>query len=489
MKRLLCSLLLFFSVATAFSQKVYFVYLQTDNEQPFYVRINEKVYSSTASGYLILSKLKDSTYNFKVGFPQEKWPVQSFKVNMGGKDKGFQLKNFPEKGWGLIDLQTLSIQMSAEGSQDKTSQADDYKVSPFTAVLSIAANDPSLRERPRKDEPQVIQAVSKVEVRPKNDDIPAAKEEKENAPKTIAAVDPPVKKEQEPAVIKETTKAEPVSSKADSTIKRVDPPIAIKEMDPMEALPMTDTTEKKTASIQEKKEDKKEEKKIVATEENKEPVAAKKNEAVVADVRPADKKEQKEDKPAEYRASVVKKRSESSTTEGFGLTFIDEYADGKKDTIRLLIPNQPKSSRQSKQKQEAKQEVKQEKQFLDISSDSTETATVSKPVVSEEPVAKKPQLITCSAVASENDFLKLRKNMAGRNSDDGMINEAAKQFKSKCYTVEQVKNLSTLFLNDEKKLKFFKAAHGHISNPAEFPTLLSELKDEKYVAEFKTNFQ
>src|ERR1043165_3928796 len=119
MKRLLCSLLVFFSVATAFSQKVYFVYLQTDNEQPFYVRINEKVYSSTASGYLILSKLKDSTYSIKVGFPMEKWPVQTFKVDLDGKDKGYQLKNFPDKGWALVDLQTLSIQVSEESKQDK----------------------------------------------------------------------------------------------------------------------------------------------------------------------------------------------------------------------------------------------------------------------------------------------------------------------------------------------------------------------------------
>ncbi len=485
MKRLLCSLLVFFSVATAFSQKVYFVYLQTDNDQPFYVRINEKVYSSTSSGYLILSKLKDSTYNFKIGFPQEKWPVQSFKVDMGGKDRGFQLKNFPDKGWALVDLQTLSIQMSVESSQDKTSQADDYKVSPFTAVLSLAANDPSLRERPAKrEEPQVVQAVNRVEVRAKEQDIPAAKEEKENDTKAIAKVDPPVKKEQEPIVIKETKTTESNNNKPDSNIKRVDPPVTIKEEMQLEPLPKTDTAQKKIAATETKK--------IVDTDENKPLVVEKKedkkDETAVVKQEPVAKNDQQEEKPVEYRASKVKKRSESSTTEGFGLTFIDEYPDGNRDTIKLLIPNQRKSTPGSKPKEEAKQQKQQERQFLDISSDSTETAAVSKPA-SEEAVAKKPQLIMCSAVASESDFLKLRKNMAGKNSDDGMINEANKSFKSKCYTVEQIKNLSSLFLNDEKKLKFFHAASGHVSNPAEFASLKAELKEEKYVAEFKTKFQ
>jgi hypothetical protein len=37
--------------------------------------------------------------------------------------------------------------------------------------------------------------------------------------------------------------------------------------------------------------------------------------------------------------SVVLRKSESSTTEGFGLVFIDNQ-NGAIDTIRLLIPNQ-----------------------------------------------------------------------------------------------------------------------------------------------------
>ena len=64
--------------------------------------MNEKVQSSTASGYIILAKLLDSTYNFSIGFPQNKWPEQNFSVSVSKKDNGFLLKNFNEKGGGFL---------------------------------------------------------------------------------------------------------------------------------------------------------------------------------------------------------------------------------------------------------------------------------------------------------------------------------------------------------------------------------------------------
>src|SRR5690349_16747740 len=117
MNRLFLSLSLSLIAFTGFSQKVYFVYLQTENEQPFYVRMDKTVYSSSASGYLILSKLKDSTYSIAVGFPQNKWPEQKFSVTVSRKDQGFLLKNFAEKGWGLFNLQTLAVQMSTASTK------------------------------------------------------------------------------------------------------------------------------------------------------------------------------------------------------------------------------------------------------------------------------------------------------------------------------------------------------------------------------------
>src|SRR6266498_1261027 len=123
MKRIL--LICFFAITASFinAQKIYFVYLQTETGEPFFVRMNDKLYSSTASGYLILSKLKDSTYNFKLGFPGKSIDLD-FTTSINKKDHGYLIKNLGEKGWGLFDLQSLGLQMSAF-HQKNSSQSDN----------------------------------------------------------------------------------------------------------------------------------------------------------------------------------------------------------------------------------------------------------------------------------------------------------------------------------------------------------------------------
>lgn len=236
-KNVVCLLALICYFSAAFSQKTYFVYLQTEQQQPFYVKLGDKTYSSSAAGYLILSRLVDSSYNLTIGFPKNKWPEQKFAVNLGGKDKGYLLKNFQDGSWGLFDLQTLSIQMAAARTEaDKPAE----NVSLFTAILSRAANDPSLIEKQ------------------------------------------PVIKKEEPVVI--------------------------------------------TVKEELRKEQSGEEEKVLT----------------------------------DYKKSVITKKSESSTSEGFGLIFIDDYLDGTKDTISIIIPNPEIQRKAISDTQKEKNEVKKE---------------------------------------------------------------------------------------------------------------------------------
>jgi hypothetical protein len=415
MKRLILCLVLMVSVVAAWSQKVYFIYIQADLEQPFSVKMNEKLYHSSSAGYLILSKLKDSSYPVTVTFPQNKWPDQSFNVEIKSKDRGFLLKNFGEKGWGLYDLQSLNVQMSTTGGTADKPRAEVYQVSAFTEVLSKAANDPSLRERPiaavRKEEPIAVQpAVVREEV-------------KKEEPVSIKNEEPPVTNKEEPVVEKKEEVA---------AVKQEDPPAVRQVAEP----------------------EKKEEEQTAAA-------------------------------PEEYKPSVIKRKSESSTSEGMGLSFIDEYPDGKKDTISILIPNPPRRV--------IKGQPKKDKEFLEITADTKDLTPQVKPEVKEEekkeketkPAEIKATSGTCSSNASDNDFIKLRRKMVAESNDDDMVAEAVKYFKSKCFTVSQVKNLSNLFLNESGKYKFFDAAYNHVSYPDQFSSLQSELKDDYYINRFK----
>jgi hypothetical protein len=75
--------------------------------------------------------------------------------------------------------------------------------------------------------------------------------------------------------------------------------------------------------------------------------------------------------------------------------------------------------------------------------------------------------------------------MAAESNAEGMIKVAKKYFKTKCFSTDQIKDLSYLFLNDEGRYKFFDAAYAHTSDSDQYQVLESQLTDEYYLNRFK----
>jgi hypothetical protein len=123
MKYFLSICFLSFCFTTVQAQEKHFVFIQSENSQPFYVSINGKLHSSTAAGYVIIPKLADGDYNCSVGFAQNAFPEQTFQFTIDKKDLGFNLKNFGEKGWGLFNLQSLSVTMAGTSSSNDVAKA------------------------------------------------------------------------------------------------------------------------------------------------------------------------------------------------------------------------------------------------------------------------------------------------------------------------------------------------------------------------------
>jgi len=439
MNRIICCLFLLVLNTAVFSQKQYFVYIQAETPQPFFVKINEKIYSSSGSGYLILSKLKDSSYTFKLGFPQNKWPEQQFLVSIKAKDHGFLLKNLGEKGWGLFDLQTLSMIMADQAAKDKARQSTAGGVSAFTEILSKAANDPSLMERPV--------ATLKYDEKPAVAQTPPPKEET----KTLKEEPAGIKVAAEQAVTKTDSasiaKKEPVTN--DDTAK-----IAQQQTEKEQPVAKV-TAETKTApasTVVEKSVDK---------------------EAVVIAANVAEKNKEADqvvDPGVNYKKSIVTKKSESSTTEGLGLVFIDELSVGNRDTVRIVIPNQPNLTIKPNDSLPAQDK------FSNVTANEQDHSSTSAPAGNKK---------NCLSVASDNDFLKLRKKMAAQKTEEEMINESKKAFKSKCFTTEQVKNLGNLFLTEAGKFQFYEAAYPFNSDQNNFAALQMEFKDAYFIHRFK----
>ncbi|WP_346238291.1 DUF4476 domain-containing protein [Niabella insulamsoli] len=367
-------------------QSKYFVYLQTEPAQPFYIKINDQKISANASGYLILPQLKDGGYKLIVGFPDGKVEEQRFDFFIDSKDKGYLIKDYGADGWGLFDLQTMLVQKALKGKEEdkavavkkpdppkeapRQDPAPASDVSDFTKILSQAANDPSLLEKP-KPEP-VEEKPVEVAV---NDQSAAA--------------------------------------------------------DPSVAQPETNTAPPQS-------------------------------------------------KPTLHMGA------------GNGVTIVydDRNESGQVDPITIFIPApekaaQPAATKESKANAASAQAAAkkpEEKPFV---------VEEKKPIEQNDQPAAASKITNaaCKAVASDSDFLKLRRTMASQSNDDQMIAEATKAFDSKCYTTAQVKYLSSMFLSNAGKYNFFAASYSHIADKDNFPSLAAEIKDDAYKSKFQSLIQ
>jgi hypothetical protein len=126
----------------AFAQKRYFVYLQAEDKQPFYVMINQKNYSSSINGHLVIPKLKNGKYFFVAGFPKDKYPEQKFTCVVDDKDQGFVLKQFRNTGWGLFNLVTFkSVMANAVDWEKEKSIYDTVKIDDDMALVPTKVNN------------------------------------------------------------------------------------------------------------------------------------------------------------------------------------------------------------------------------------------------------------------------------------------------------------------------------------------------------------
>ena len=441
MKNLLFIIAFIASTVCAFAQKVYFIYLQSDNNSSFYVKMNDRVYSSTASGYLILSNLLDSAYSFSVGFPSSQAEAK-FMIKINSKDKGFLIKNF-NSGLGLFDLQTLTVTNEQKDDSPKNisfiKRNDD-----FSSLLSKAANDTTLLYavvRIPVEDVTVQEPQPSLEETTKKTDETSVKD----TVAVVIAVGETISATKQPDSVAVIQSGSEIKTEGDITGKSTGQAIqngsstAIVAVLVDSSKNMSSNTVTDSAGIQ-----------FTRTDSSEEVV---------------------------FRKSEVKKHSESSTSEGFGLVFYDIY-EGGTDTISMLIPNPPVIINQTIENDSSEQHKNS------VSARGLNDTLLQAPIV----VAVKtnsPAKMQCKNVASDNDFLKLRKNMAAESTDEAMVAAAKKTFKSKCFTTEQIKYLGALFLTSSGKYQFFDASYLHVSDQENFSSLESEIKDEYYLKRFK----
>jgi hypothetical protein len=139
MKWMFFVVLMLSSFCHLIGQQQYFVFIQETSHQPFYVRMADKSQSSTASGYLILPKLQDSSYTLYIGFPQNRGEEQ-FSISINHHDRGFELTKGGGE-WKLIDLISKeTVSPVAAGSKDATN-GEVKKTDTYSELMAGVVDD------------------------------------------------------------------------------------------------------------------------------------------------------------------------------------------------------------------------------------------------------------------------------------------------------------------------------------------------------------
>ncbi len=146
--RILLIWLVCFIPGIGFSQHYHFIYIQGDNQQTFYVKKAGELISSSSTGFVIVPKLQSGTHQFIIGFPKNQWPEFEFQTEIRSNDRGFTLRNFDDKGWGLFDLQSTEVIMGRKIEPPKAEPLRDAPKSddPFSVILASAVGDEGIRE-------------------------------------------------------------------------------------------------------------------------------------------------------------------------------------------------------------------------------------------------------------------------------------------------------------------------------------------------------
>lgn len=479
----------------AIAQKTYFTYLQSENQQPFYVSIKGGNISSSSIGYVILSRLTDSTYPISIGFPGTN-DVQEFDLTVNGSDQGYLIKNFGDKGWGLFNLQTLAVVMNNnEESRQKAllaaQKAEAEKkaadaLNQEAARLAAIKKEDSIQLVARQQQTNAVTENGGSQGKPAVVETAIIKKEGLEATASGNAQQPKPAEVKDPASLPGAVK--PAIENETSSEKGADSALYTKQLIKSDSVLSGSTAAGAVGQP-------------LQGEGEAAPVQ---KQVVVSNTKDASFPGAT-DKPVGERVgeqpAITSNKKAAAPAPGSPVFLDMELApdtNSKTETNPTVIKDGPGTDVSPKKKgivfnplpKSAGETPNNKKQKAGLTSNNSNTKIVTVPVPGEEStstvkVAAANNLNNeCKDSANEKDFFSLRKKMVSTEDTDEMINIAKKMFRDKCFSTEQVRNLCVLFLDDEGRYQFLDEAYRYTSDPANFRQLGDLIKDSYYLKRF-----
>lgn len=157
-------LLLFFVLNGAVrTQAQHYIFIETENQQKFHIKLDGKTLASSELGFLILSRLSKDTLDFSAMFTNDTIEQHSFSLVMAHADNGYLLKKSAEGYWFLSDRLTMSTILEKQAVIKGGIKVNvDSSKNKFGVMLAQVTNDPGLlaNERSKQDGSSVKKSVN-----------------------------------------------------------------------------------------------------------------------------------------------------------------------------------------------------------------------------------------------------------------------------------------------------------------------------------------
>lgn len=355
-KGIYISILFSFITIASHSQDLHFIFIQAQNNQPFYLKTKDNIFSSTDKGYLTVSKLTQGKFEFTIGFPKNKWSSLDYSIDVKQKDLGFILKKMDSTNWEMFNIQNNEIVIRKK-SDSKSKKNIEISNDEFSNVLAQVSNTPSVKEI----------AIN----------VDSSQFELENR------------------AIMDTG----LSTKE----------YALEKINVIQEVQIKDTSSNQKANL------------VTAA---------------------------RFDNKIMNTFSILDSAGRSA---GYVVS-----EGGNRDTVVLFIAYDNKKTR--KKEEETAEQIKIEA-----------VATIK----------------LCNAIATEKDFIQLRRMMVEEDKEDRMIEKTKDFIKEKCLTSEQVKNLAVLFLKEDNRYEFLNTTYLKTSDKENYGSLIHLLTEEEHITQFK----
>jgi len=447
----------------------HYIYVQTEDQQPFYIRYGQEVISSSANGYAIVPRLSDSTYSFIMGTAKSARPGAVFSVALEHKDHGFILRN-KEEQITLTDFRSGDVLVGIQQEQKKAIAVSDggqVTGDAFTNSLALAISDPQL---------------TKTELVKKDEQLSLNKKPEQNKgvvhngeiPKSSSRPDEPGT-QSSTSNVKAPTSTN-TSGKSSNKNAEIGPRPTLK----------TSGSEQSLATVQPKTSAGPASVPSSSLGQNIKEVGMMQKNAVSAVTTPDQSPSRRFEKPVQI--------SDLKGNNGQEVVYVDASGKNLGDTVKVWIPNEskgmPAQIKTTSSMELNRESGKASNQLQENAKTPTKPSIKDPELQATVKAAGKEMQISnvrtdCKGLANDNEVVGLIKKMGGVVDEDDKVALALKSCKAKCHTSKQVKSLCEAFGREEGRYKLMDATYSLVFDPGNFTDLETLLKDPYFIHRFQ----